>query len=61
MEDEASLEPYIDAALALAGIPVAPEWMRAIRFHLAVSLRHARRVEEFALPDEAEPAPVYAA
>jgi hypothetical protein len=49
----------MDAALALLGVAVAPEWRKLIRFQLAVSLAHARRVEAFVLPDEAEPAPVF--
>ena len=61
MDEDPDLDPYMDAALVLLRIPVAAEWRKLIRFQLAVSLAHARRVEAFALPDEAEPAPVFRA
>jgi len=55
------LDTYIDAvALALA-LPVEDAWRPAVRANLEVSLRLARMVDEFALPDEAEPASVFAA
>ena len=51
----------IAAAAAVLGIAVDPEWLPAIRFHLDLSLRQARLVAEFALPDDADPAPVFQA
>jgi len=55
------LDSYIDAvALALA-LPVEDAWRPAVRANLEVSLRLARMVDEFALPDETEPASVFAA
>ena len=36
-------------------------WRPAVRANLDVSLRLARLVDEFALPDETEPASVYSA
>ena len=59
MEESLELDRYMDAALVLLGIPVNADWKRLVRFHLAISLEHARRVEAFDLPDEAEPAPVF--
>ena len=53
------LDQMIAAGTALLGIPVRPDWLPAIRANLEVSLTLARLVEEFSLPDEAEPAPVY--
>ena len=47
-----------EAALAL---PVEDAWKPAVRTNLEVSLKLARLVDEFALPDEAEPASVFAA
>jgi hypothetical protein len=61
MNDPAALDAYIDAGTALLGIPVRPEWRDAIRQHLAVSFDLAGAVLDFPLPDEAEPAPVFAA
>ena len=54
-----SLDQMIAAGTALLGIPVQPEWLPAIRANLEVSLTLAQLVDGFALPDEAEPAPVY--
>jgi hypothetical protein len=55
------LDPFIAAGAYLLGIPVCPEWQEAIRLHLAISLEYARAVADFALPDEADPAPVFSA
>ena len=51
----------IEAALRTLGIAAQPEWLPAIRFHLALSLRLGGLVAEFPLPDEADPAPVFRA
>jgi len=61
MSEEPELDGMIDAVSVLLGIDVAPEWRAAVRQHLAISLGHARTVAAFALPDEAEPAPVFRA
>ncbi len=58
--DEA-LDQLIDAGARILGLPVEPEWTPAIRANLAVSFRLAALVEDFELPDEAEPAPVFGA
>ncbi len=55
------LDTYIDAVAAALALPVDDAWRPAIRANLEVSLRLARLVDEFALPDETEPAPVYTA
>ena len=61
MTDPADLDAYIDAGTALLGISVRPEWRDAVRQHLAISFDLGRVVLEFPLPDEADPAPVFAA
>ncbi len=61
MSEPADLDAMIDAAAAVLGITVAPEWRAAIRMHLAISLGHAHAVAAFVLPDDAEPAPVFRA
>jgi hypothetical protein len=61
MNEQTQLDALIDAGTALLGIPVHPEWRDAIRQHLAVSLDLARVVQEFPLPDQADPAPVFSA
>ncbi len=55
------LDLYIDAVAAALRLPIEDAWRPAVRANLEVSLRLARMVDEFALPDETEPAPVFAA
>jgi len=55
------LDDYIDAVAKALGLPVENAWRPAVRANLEVSLRLARLVDEFALPDEAEPASVFTA
>jgi Protein of unknown function (DUF4089) len=56
-----SLDDYIDAVSKALGLPVEDAWRPAVKANLEVSLRLARLVDEFALPDESEPASVFAA
>lgn len=53
------LDTYIDAAAAVLGLPIDPAWKPAVRASLDVSLKMARMVQEFPLPDEIEPASIY--
>jgi hypothetical protein len=55
------LDEYIDATAKALRLPVEPAWKPSVKANLEVSLRLARLVDEFALPDEAEPASVFAA
>lgn len=55
------LDGYIDAVSSALGLPVEDAWRPAVRANLEVSLRLARLVDEFPLPDETEPASIYAA
>jgi hypothetical protein len=55
------LDDYIDAVARALALPVEDSWRPAVRANLEVSLRLARLVDEFALPDETEPASVYSA
>ena len=55
------LDDYIDAAAKVLGLPIEESWKPVIRANLAVTLKMAAMVDEFALPDEAEPASIYAA
>jgi len=55
------LDDYIDAVSKALGLPVQDSWKSAVKANLEVSLRLARLVDEFALPDETEPASVFAA
>ena len=53
------LDNYIDAVGRALGLPIEDAWRPAVRANLEVSLRLARLVDEFPLPDEIEPASVY--
>jgi 1-carboxybiuret hydrolase subunit AtzG-like protein len=55
------LDEYIDAVATALALPVEEGWRPAIKANLDVSLKLARLVDEFALPDETEPAIVYSA
>ena len=56
-----SLDDYIDAVSKALGLPVQDAWKPAVKANLEVSLRLARLVVDFPLPDETEPASVFAA
>lgn len=61
-DDEAKLqEAYIEASAALLGIAIAPEWLPTVRTALAATQGATRFLEQMALPDELEPAPVFEA
>jgi hypothetical protein len=55
------LDDYIDAVASALGLPIEDSWKPAVRANLAVTLKMARTVDEFPLPDEIEPASVFAA
>jgi formiminotetrahydrofolate cyclodeaminase len=56
-----SLDALVASAAQALGIACDPEWLPEIKTNLQVTLRMAALVEEFALPDEAEPGPVFRA
>ena len=55
------LDDFVQAAARVLALPVEPQWLAAIKTNLDVNLRLAAFVAEFALPDEAEPAPIFTA
>ena len=55
------LDDFVQAAARVLALPIEPQWRAAIKANLAVNLRLAGFVAEFALPDEAEPAPIFTA
>jgi hypothetical protein len=55
------LDDYMAAASMALALPIDDAWKPAVRANLDVSLKMARLVQEFPLPDEAEPASVFAA
>lgn len=58
--DEA-LDDFIEAAARALSLPIEPEWKAVVRANLQATLKHAALVDEFPLPDEAEPAAVFKA
>jgi hypothetical protein len=55
------LDDFIDAAARALELPLEPAWRPTVKANLLVTLRQARLVAEFALPDDAEPSPVFRA
>ncbi|MFZ0837599.1 MAG: DUF4089 domain-containing protein [Xanthobacteraceae bacterium] len=55
------LDDFIDAAARALDLPIEDAWRPAIAANLRVTLEHAAAVEAFALPDDAEPGPVFKA
>jgi Protein of unknown function (DUF4089) len=55
------LDDYIDAAASALRLTIEDAWRPAVRANLEVSLRLARMVDEFPLPDKTEPASVFGA
>jgi hypothetical protein len=54
-----AIDALVDAGAKALGLPLDPAWQASIKFNLQLILRHAALIEEFSLPDDAEPAPVY--
>jgi hypothetical protein len=55
------LDDFIAAGARALDLKIDKAWMPAVRRHLQVTLRHGALVAAFALPDDAEPAPVFKA
>jgi hypothetical protein len=55
------LDNYIDAVATVLALPIEDAWRPAVRANIEVTLKMARMVDEFPLPDETEPASIYAA
>jgi len=56
-----SIDDYITAVAKALNLTIEDAWRPAVRSNLEVSLRMARLVDEFKLPDESEPASVFSA
>jgi len=55
------LDNYIDAAAQALGLPLEERWKPAVKTNLETTLGHAAMVDQFKLPDDHEPAPVFRA
>jgi hypothetical protein len=54
-----SIDTFVVASAQALGLTLDPAWHDSVAFNLRLILRHAALVDEFALPDDAEPAPVF--
>ena len=61
MTDDAALDAWIVASAKLLKLPLDPAWLPAVCQNVEVTFRLAAQVDEFPLPDDAEPAPVFGA
>jgi hypothetical protein len=55
------LDDTIDAIGKILALPIEDAWKPMVRANLEVTLKFARLVDEFPLPDATEPASVFAA
>ena len=55
------LDDFIVAGARALDLTIDKAWIPAVRSHLEVTLRHGALVAAFALPDDAEPAPIFKA
>ena len=55
------LDDYIDAVAKALKLPIEEAWKPSVKANLDVSLKMARLVDEFTLPDETEPASIFRA
>jgi Protein of unknown function (DUF4089) len=53
------IDSLVAAGAAALYLPTDPAWLAGIRFNLQLILKHAALVDEFALPDDTDPAPVF--
>jgi hypothetical protein len=51
----------IDAGAKMLGLTIEADWLPSVRANLEVSLRLAKLVDEFPLPDDHEPASIFKA
>jgi hypothetical protein len=61
MMSEREWDDFITASAGVLALPVDASWYPAVRTNLEVTCKLAGLVTEFALPDDAEPAPVFRA
>jgi hypothetical protein len=56
-----SIDALVAASAQALRLPIDPGWHPAVRTNVQLLLKHAALVEEFSLPDDTEPAPVFRA
>ena len=55
------LQTAIEAGAKMLELTIEPAWLPSVRANLEVSLRLAKLVDEFPLPDDHEPASIFRA
>jgi len=61
MKDDADLDAWIVASADLMKLPLDPAWLPAVRQNVKVTFQLASEFDDFPLPDDSEPAPVFGA
>ncbi len=56
-----AIDTLVAASAQALALPIDPAWQTGVRLNLRLILMHATLVDEFSLPDETEPAPVFRA
>ncbi len=54
-----SIASLVAAGAQALGLKLDPSWEAGVEFNLHLILRHAALVDEFPLPDDAEPAQIF--
>jgi len=53
------IDALVAASAKALGLALDPSWLAGVKFNLQLILRHAALVDEFPLPDDIEPGPVF--
>jgi hypothetical protein len=56
---ENPIDAFVAASAQALDLALDPTWHDSVAFNLRLILRHAALIDEFALPDDTEPAPVF--
>jgi hypothetical protein len=54
-----ALDMLVTAQTAALNLPIDPSWHGAVKVNLQLILRLGAMVDDFALPDDAEPGPIF--
>jgi hypothetical protein len=54
-----AIDSLVVANAQALGLTLDPSWQAGVKFNLQLILRHAALVDEFPLPDDAEPAEIF--
>ena len=53
------VDALVAASAKALGLWIDPRWQKSVAFNLRLIMQHAALVDAFALPDDAEPSPIY--